>query len=312
MGSIVLAYDLGGTKVEVGVVNEKGEVLDVCREPVVIDQGKEAVIRQLGDLGNRYLSTHPEIEQVGVASAGPLDPIEGVLLDPTNFTSKEGSWGKVPLGSLLSERLQKPVYLENDAAAAMLAEHWIGAARDHKNAMILTLGTGLGTGVVCNGELLRAGRNLHTEAGHMIIDYNASDAACGCGNTGCAEAFLSGRNFSRRNRKRFGDDPTIGAKEMADLARKGDARALLAFEEYAEMMATALHNYVMMFCPEIFVFTGSFAAASDLFLDSARDLLEARLIRRREGVDLMPKLVLSELSNHAGLIGAARVAFVRR
>jgi glucokinase len=304
----VLAYDLGGTKVSVGIVNARGKVLEETRVPVLIEEGKEAVIEQLTELGKRLLETHRGIHRVGIASAGPLDPHKGLLLDPTNFTSAKGTWGVTPLTRILSRKLKKPVALENDAAAAMLAEHWIGAARGYDNAMILTLGTGLGTGIISNGKAVRAGRELHPEAGHLIIRSGDDSAPCGCGNLGCAEAFLSGRAFSRRARARFGN-PDLNAKDIADLARKGDPRALAAFEEYAELMAVAIHNYAVIYAPEIVVFTGSFAESCDLFMPSTKRHLERLLTRRRIGVDLMPKLAVSKLANQAGLIGGAFVAF---
>ncbi len=306
----VLAYDLGGTKVAAGVVTREGKIIEEIRQPVVLEQGKAAVIRQLADLGKDLIRRHKGIYRVGVASAGPLDPIKGLLLDPTNFASSAGTWGRVNLPGLLRKPLGKPVFLENDAAAAILAEHWIGRAKGYDNAMILTLGTGLGTGIICNGELVRGGHSFHPEAGHLILRQNDDSAPCGCGNLGCAEAFLSGRNFSRRARVRFGN-ANLTAKDITELARKRDPRALAAFEEYSVLMATAIHNYVVIYCPEIIVFTGSFAAAADLFLKSTRSHLTHLLARRRVGVDLLPKLVVSSLENQAGIIGAAYVAFNR-
>lgn len=309
----VLAYDLGGTKVAVGVVNEKGKILNSVRVPALVDQGKEAVIRQLGDLGLELLQEYPKIKQVGIASAGPLDPYKGVLLDPTNFVSYAGTWGKVPLVKILEKRLKKTVILENDAAAAILAEHWVGAARKFNNAMILTLGTGLGTGVICNGELVRAGRRLHTEAGHLILKHGDATAPCGCGNLGCAEAYLSGRSFSHRaNANWLQRSRNFSAKEIAELARAKDLEALSAFEEYAKMMAVAIHNFVVIYAPEIVIFTGSFAEASDLFIESTRTHLENLLARRRIGTDMLPKLMVSKLGNNAGLIGGAYVALFDR
>ncbi len=307
MSHKVLAYDLGGTKVAVGVVNSKGKVLEEIRVPVVIEQGKAAVLRQLSDLGRDLLSRHRGIRKAGIASAGPLDPVKGALLDPTNFASKEGTWGRVPIAAILSKKLGISVKLENDAAAAILAEHWIGAAKNVENAMILTLGTGLGTGIIVNGKLVRAGQNQHTEAGHLILREGDESAPCGCGNLGCAEAFLSGRSFARRSRLRFGDS-NLTAKDIADLARKRDPRAIAAFEEYSRLLATAIHNYAVIYAPEVVIFTGSFAEASDLFLDATKEHLEKLLARRRVGVDLMPKLKISKLNNMAGLIGGAYVA----
>jgi glucokinase len=304
----VLSYDLGGTKIAVGVVDAQGKVLDELRVPARIEDGKKAVFDQLTELGKNFLKKHPGIRKVGVASAGPIDPVTGVLLDPTNFASREGTWGKVPLARILSQRLKKPVALENDAAAAIIAEHWRGAAKGCDNAMILTLGTGLGTGVIANGKLVRAGHHLHTEAGHLILRQGDSSAPCGCGNLGCAEAYLSGRNFGRRIGSRLGN-PGLTAKDIAELARNQDPRALAAFEEYAELMAVAIHNYAVIYAPEIVVFTGSFAEAADLFLPATREHLKKLLARRRIGIDLLPVLKVSKLKNNAGLIGGAWVAF---
>lgn len=306
----VLAFDLGGTKVHVGVVDENGRILCERREAIFAERGKTAVINQLASLGNDYLKQFSEIRHVGLASAGPLDPSRGLLLDPTNISNpleKKKSWGKVHITQILSKKLNRSVTLENDAAAAMLAEHWKGKARGYSNAMILTLGTGLGTGIMCNGKLLRSGRGLHPEAGHIIIKAGDPSAPCGCGNLGCAEAYLSGLSFTRRQRHRF-DQKNIQAKDIADMARLGDSQALLAFKEYAELMAIAITNYVVCYSPEIIIFTGSFAEAADLFIPQTKEHLKDLLKRRRVGVDLLPKLAVSALENKAGLLGGAYVA----
>ena len=303
----VLAYDLGGTKVAVGVVDSKGHVLEEIRVPVAIAQGKAVVLEQLAVLGQSLIAEYPRIERVGIASAGPLDPRTGTLLDPTNFAGPKGRWGKVPLAKLLSKKLKRPVSLENDAAAAMLAERWVGTAQGQDNVMILTLGTGLGTGIIANGNLVRGGRGLHPEAGHVIIHEGDSSAPCGCGNLGCAEAYLSGRSFARRARARFGN-AELTAQDIAEFARKRDPRALAAFDEYAHLMAIAISNYLRIYYPEMVVFTGSFAQAQDLFLPATRDHLK-HLLRWSSPKDKMiPKLKVSTLNNQAGLIGGAYVA----
>jgi len=321
---IVLAYDLGGTKILVGVVNEKGEVLEQIKEPARFAEGKDAVLDQLRRLGRNFLKKYPRIKNVGVASAGPLDPIHGTLLDPVNFVDADGkTWGKVALAKLLGRWLDRPVFLENDAAAAMLAEKWVGAAKKYDNAMILTLGTGLGTSAICNGELVRAGRYLHTEAGHLILRAGDESALCGCGNFGCAEGFLSGNAFARRYIGKYirhlsarpntspNAEVEFTAKKIAEMARQGHPDAKAAFEEYAFLLANAIRSYIVIYSPEILVFTGSFAQASDLFLERAREHLEKLMVRRRVGTDLMPKLGLSALKNEAGLLGGAYVALHR-
>ena len=306
----VLAYDLGGTKVAVGVVNEKGRILAQTRALVAVQKGQNFVIEQLADLGKDFLRKFRGIESIGMASAGPLDPYKGVLLDPTNLVTKGKGWGKVPIASLLEKKLGLRVHLENDAAAAILAEYWVGAARKIPNSVILTLGTGLGIGTLCNGFLERSGRKLHPEASHITINAGDREAPCGCGNYGCMEAYLSGWNFERRMQKHWGR-PSLTGEQIAAMARKGDRKARAAFNEYAELMAYGLQNLVVLYAPEVIVFTGSFAATTGLFLPKTKKILAGLLKRRRVGVDLMPELALSKLHNNAGIIGGAFVALFR-
>lgn len=328
----VLAYDLGGTKIAAGIINSSGKILTSLRVPIVATQEKTAVLNQLVDLGKTVISNAPksrQISRIGIASAGPLHAAKGVLLEPTNLSANQPGWERVPLVSILKQKLKRPVYLENDAAAALLAEHWRGALKRLQNSMILTLGTGLGTAVMIEGKLLRAGRGLHTEAGHLILNAQDSTAPCGCGNLGCAEAYLSGKNFANRfnTRHMHGKNQLLEenliqaqapkstpqrsgatAAEIATRARTGDSEALQAFEEYAFYMAIAIHNYVVIYAPERVVLTGSFANASDLFLNQTENHLKNLLKRRRKGIDMMPQLLISKLQNQAGLLGGAYVA----
>lgn len=309
--TVVLSYDLGGTKVAVGAVDSSGKVLREIRVPVAAKDGKKAFFRQLIDLGNTLLEEFPLIQKIGFASAGPLHPERGVLLDPTNLAPPHENWKNIPFTKILQKAFKLPVILENDAAAAILAERWVGAARHTQNAMILTLGTGLGTGVIANGKLVRAGRGLHTEAGHLILNSDDRTAVCGCGNLGCAEAYLSGNGFAKRAARTL-KIPHITAVQTAEFARDRKSRhhlkAKQCFQDYAMHMATALHNYAVIYAPEIVVLTGSFANASDLFLVNTERALRKLLHRRRNGYDFLPRIEISTLHNQAGLIGGAYVA----
>ena len=324
MSARVLAYDLGGTKIAAAIVSREGKILSKLKTPVASDRQKSSVLRQMTALGRQLLDGmgKKSVLGIGIASAGPLDPGDGVLLDPTNLSGKEHPWGRVPIAKILSKNLGLPSVLENDAAAAILAEQWLGRAKKSDNAMILTLGTGLGTGILCNGQLVRAGRGLHTEGGHLILNWTDTTARCGCGNDGCAEAYLSGTGFAHRFQKLHADivpaitrhSPTgaFDSAAVAHAARQGPpGPARAAFEEYGRILALAIHNYTVVFAPEIVILTGSFAEASDLFLNTARQHLQLLLVRRRKGVDLLPKIVISNLHNDAGVLGGARVAFDR-
>ncbi len=307
MSQKVLSYDLGGTKIAVGVIHRSGRIIDEIRAPAEFHLGKAAVLKKLIELGKNFLDRHPEIQRVGVASAGPLDPIQGLLLSPTNFSTNHDQWKKVPIVRILGAALKRSVHLENDAAAAVLAEHWMGSAKKFQNVMVLTLGTGLGTGVICNGKLVRSGRNLHPEAGHIILNFADQSAPCGCGNLGCAEAYLSGKYFSQRTCIKLRRSGLTG-QEIAELARARNRIALQAFDEYSTLMSIALQNYIRLYTPEIILFTGSFAEASDLFLKATRTKLKAILKNQKGGLQWMPKLALSSLDNRAGLLGGAYIA----
>ncbi len=298
----VLAYDLGGTKLGAAVVNSKGRVFKKILTPL---DKNEHILPVLVRVGKKFLQEFPKISRIGIASAGPLHSEQGRLINPTNMKFQGKLLGQVPIVKFIKKNLGLPTYLENDAAASVLAEHWIGGAQGFSSAMILTLGTGLGTGVMIENKLLRGGRGLHTEAGHLILNAADKTAPCGCGNHGCAEAYLSGKNFGERFYQKYGitKDPI----KIIKLAKNKDKNALLAFQEYAFYFAVALHNYCVTFSPEIVLLTGSFASASDLFLNLAKRELKILLKHRRSFIDQMPQIKLAQLKNAAGLMGGAFV-----
>lgn len=308
--SLALAYDLGGTKLAVGVVDKDGRMLAYDKRPIEVSRGLDAVLDQIQSTADQFRSQFPQIDRAGIASAGPLDPFSGLLLDPTNFITEGKSWGAVPLVEKAQERLGLPVKLENDAAAAVLAEYWVGEASRTQNMMVVTLGTGVGVGVMTNGQLLRSGRQLHPEASHIPLNYTDETAPCGCGLYGCIEAYVSGRNFTARMAKEW-NEPGLTGETLVKKARENDKKALEAFDRYAHWMAMSLNAFVVLFSPEVIVLAGGFAEASDLFLPQTQPLLEKFLERRRVGVDLLPRVCTSSLKNELGILGAAHVAFHR-
>jgi glucokinase len=305
---ICLALDLGGTKLELAVVNADGEILTVRKEILNLELGKEKVIAQMARWGLDLIRDYPAVESVGISSCGPLDPKNGLLLDATNLLTEGKGWGIVPLRDILQEKFGRPTYLDNDAACCVLAERWlgIGRRRDCENLMVLTLGTGLGTGIICNGQLFRSGRFRHPEAGHTIIAYNDESHPWSCGVNGDSEAFLSGMHFTKSYNEKHKLNWT--AKEITARARSGDPNAYAAFVSYARVMAATLHNYCVIFCPEWIVFSGSFAEAFDIFAPLVRKELATLLVRRQ---DIIPELCVSNLENHSCLLGAASLCFPR-
>jgi predicted NBD/HSP70 family sugar kinase len=216
-------------------------------------------------------------------------------------------WGAFSIVDALNRRTGLSWQLENDAAAAVRAEAWQGESRSVSNHITLTLGTGLGVGVWLNGKLLRSGRFLHPEAGHIIIEYKEKEVLCGCGNYGCAEAYLSGVNFSRWVSERWGE--SLNGEDLVARARAGDQKAKTEFEGYARRLAVYLSSLVVLFCPERVVLSGGFSHSADLFLPQTQVELEKLLSTRREGVDLLPTLAVSKFQDEAGVLGAAQLAF---
>jgi glucokinase len=302
-----LAFDLGGTKLAAAVIDESGQILDIVRAKVDLSGGPSSLINQFYALGAPFIKTH-KLKMAVIASAGPLNPVTGVLLNPTNLKTNGQRWGDVPLTQLVEKKLKIKTKLENDAAAATLAEYWIGVGKGSDNILSITLGTGLGVGIITNGKLVRSGRNLHTEGGHIILDYQDKDWLCGCGNYGCAEAFLSGVNFTKHLAEIY-KDPALDGHKLVELARKGDQKTLNEFKSYGLRLAAFLYSHIVLFSPEKIIISGGFSHSADLFLPVTTKKLEVLLATRRTGIDMMPQILISKFRDEAGLLGAAYVAF---
>ncbi len=305
----VIAIDLGGTKVLVGVVDPEGQVKDVQRESIELDHGPVGVLNQLARIILQLKQTHPDVSAVGLASAGPLNPEMGCWLDPTNLRLQgEKHWGEFFIAPLLQEKVNLPVFLENDAAAAARAEQWLGEGKGCAHFVLLTLGTGLGVGVIVNNQLVRSGRGLHPEVGHVFLHAGDKTAPCGCGNFGCAEAYLSGTNFTRRWSYEW-REPNLTGEILVHKAKKGEQKYLKAFNDYSERLAQLVSTLVVLYAPEKVILSGGFSSASDLFLPQTREKLHLLLASRRVGIDLMPELLTSSLGGNSGLLGGAHLAF---
>ncbi len=303
--------DLGGTKLLGGLVSSEGEVRDVRKVPVHQAEGPAGLLEQIADLANSLVKNtdigDSLVTCACLASAGPLDPVTGHWLSPTNMTSDGQHWGVIPVVEELNRLTSLRWSLENDAAAAVSAEVWLGEGRGCHNVISVTLGTGVGVGVWANGTLLRAGRHLHTELGHMIIEASKKEVRCGCGNYGCAEAYLSGVNFTRWLQEKWNESGLTG-KGLVERARSGEVKARDEFVAYGDRLALFLRNLAVCFAPEKIILSGGFSHAHELFLSQTQKTLEDLLGGWRTGVDLMPKLYISRFQEEMGLLGAARIA----
>lgn len=305
---VILSYDLGGTKLRAALINSRGRILAHETERVNQSAGFKGLIELFGELRDKLPPA--KFRSVSVASAGPLHPAKGVLLDPTNFFTDRKSWGVVSLVKPLERLFKKPVYLENDAAAAVLGERWRGGHGRGENLVVMTLGTGVGVGVIANGELVRAGRGLHPEGGHIPLNVFDRARPCGCGAYGCVEAYLAGSHFARRMSETVGRRLT--GREVVALADAGDERVLEGFKEYGRHLAMAVRTLGVLFAPEKVVLAGGFSHASRFFLEETERELPLQMERYRAGIDLLPKVRVSKLQDDAGILGAAWVALQKK
>ncbi|NQZ01139.1 MAG: ROK family protein [Bdellovibrionales bacterium] len=305
--STVLAIDVGGTKTAAAAVNAEGKILKRAQVQTTLADGPDSFIENICSVASSILDGH-DCSSIGIASAGPLDPINGLLINPTNLKSEDGKpWGNISIVEPIQRELQKPVILENDAACAVLAEDWIGAGQHKQSTLVMTLGTGVGIGVISNNKLVRLRNSFHPEASHFSLNFTDKLAKCGCGNYGCVEAYLGGKNFVSYCNKRWGIQAKDGL-ELKALAQNNDPKALEAFNFYSEAMAQALTAYAVLFAPEVVVFSGGFSHNFEFFYDKTNSLLKDLLKDRREGLDFLPEICVSEMQEDAGLLGAARVA----
>ena len=304
MAERVLAIDIGGSKIAMAMVDRQGVISQHKRENTNTAAGAAALIQQLCQM----ISNYSDYQMISIGSAGPLDPQSGTLLDPTNFFTDSQSWGEVQLVKPLRDHFQCKVILDNDAAVCARGEALWGNARTCDNFMVVTLGTGVGVGVISNGQLVRSGRNLHPEASHIPLNRWDLEAICGCGWRGCIESYLSGINFSKRLSKKMGQ--TLSGEDVLRLAKNQDSQVLKAFDDYAAWFAESVASWVVLFSPEKVILAGGFAEAHTYFLEKSNDILKDLLERRRVGVDLLPQLSVSALKENLGVLGAAANGFL--
>jgi glucokinase len=296
------AVDIGGTKIAVGMVDDHGRVLAKTQKPTDPERysvSVEEVTRMLREMARE---AGAEISGIGIGSTGPVDPIRGEFGD-VDFLP--GWRGKNPVNDL-ARIFNVRVALENDGDAAALAEAGWGAGRNRKRLIYVTIGTGIGGGMIFDGQLYRGVDGAHPEMGHQVIDLVGQP--CSCGLRGCWEALAAGPAmaalFKAQAPADYPNRESITARRICELAQQGDAIARKATDQEADYLAIGLANLINLFTPDVIVLSGSVMKSAGLFMDRIRAVI-------RSGCRFVPaektELTLASLGDDTNLIGAARV-----
>lgn len=309
-----IGIDLGGTNIAIGLVDEDGNILYKDSTPTGVGRPFEVIMRDMGELALRVVkdSGHDmsEIGGVGIGSPGVANDETGELVFSNNLY-----WHNVPMRSELHKYIPEnlPIHIDNDANVAGLAEFAAGVSKGVKNSVFLTLGTGVGSGLVIDGKIVAGSHHVGAELGHMCIVVDGEQ--CSCGNKGCWERYTSatalinrGREAAEANpdcliaKKCGGDLDKIDAKIVIDSAREGDPEAKRIFDNYINYLAVGIINIINILDPEVIAIGGGVAKAGDFLLDALRKRYQEIIFYKD-----MPyaRIELAVLGNDAGIIGAA-------
>ncbi len=309
---LAIGVDVGGTKVAAGVVDDDGHVIEKLKRDTPAGSPDDTVGVIAGVV--RELLDRHSVEAVGIGAAGFVDEARASVLFAPNL-----AWRDEPVKKLVEDRIGRPVVVENDANAAAWAETKLGAARGHEHVLLITVGTGIGAGVVLDGRLYRGRFGLAGEPGHYRVV--PAGRICGCGNRGCWEQYASGsalvaeaREFARRSPEAAvrlltlggGSPDGIDGPAVTEAAREGDPAAVRCFEIVGEWLGAGLADLSAILDPGCFVIGGGVSDAGELLLGPARAAYEHGLTGRLHRS--FAEIRLAELGPEAGLIGAADLA----
>jgi glucokinase len=308
--ALAIGLDVGGTKIAAGVVSARGELLDRIAQPTPPPGSGDTLslmLRLVQQLRQRY----PEVQAVGAGAAGLVDWPDGhVRWAPNN------SYRDLPLRAILSAETGLPAVVDNDANAAAWAEACLGAGAGRRDLLVLTVGTGIGAGLILGGRLHRGATGIGGEAGHIIVDPGGP--RCGCGSTGCLEALGSGGALSRAGQEAAWRDPDGPLARLAggpgqvtgeivfQAARDGDAIALALFAKAGYWLGVGIASLASLLDSELVVIGGGLSAAGDLLLGPARSAFERFVFARDHRT--LPPIVAARLGPEAGIVGAALLA----
>lgn len=312
---IAIGIDIGGMSIKGAAVDSEGHVYDKFNMPFIKGEPGESTIRKLASLVKDYIaSQHLEgkIAGIGIGSPGTLDVDRGVV----NYANNLG-WNNLPVADLMQETLPYPVRLTNDANAAALGEAKFGAGKEYETVIMLTLGTGVGGGIIINGKLYEGNQGKGGELGHVVVEVDGEQ--CSCGRKGCLEAYASATALIRETKKAMyankrslmwkisPEIELVGGKVVFQGAAQGDKSAIKVLNNYIKYLGEGILNYCNIFRPNVVVLSGGIANAGEALFDPLNKYLKERDYGYKATPEV--KVVPAELGYDSGKIGAAALFF---
>lgn len=307
--------DLGGTNIKAGIVDENQKILVEDSVPTRVERPYQEIIKDMADLVknllNKIHATELELSGVGVGSPGTVDAANGVVLYSNNF-----DWDNVPLAAELGKYFTCPIKVSNDANCAALGEVKAGAAKQIKNAILLTLGTGVGGGVIIDGQVFEGAHAGGAELGHTSLIFGGE--LCTCGRRGCVEAYVSATGLIREAKRAAEKDPQSVMNELCkgdlsnmngkipfDAAEQKDPAGMKVVNDYITYLGESIANYVNIFRPDVILLSGGICNQKEKLTEPLTEYIKTKCFGGEKA--FIPEVRCAILGNSVGIIGAANL-----
>ncbi|MEG2950136.1 MAG: ROK family protein [Clostridia bacterium] len=309
---VYIGIDVGGTGIKIGIVNESGQILTQGETPTLVGRPYEAIIRDMGNCALEVLAqsgyTVSDVQAVGVGIPGIADINTGMVIFCTNM-----GWKDVPLRAELQKYINKPVFIDNDATVAGFAESVCGVSAGCHSSVFITLGTGVGGGIVIDGRPWSGFHGVGSEIGHIPMDIGGEP--CSCGNYGCLERYCSATAVIRMGKQMVlqhpdsmmydlcgGDVSKLTAKMVFDAANENDDVAMKVFNHYVDYLCKAIYTIITFLDPEMIVLGGGLSKAGGFLVNAVRERIPRYLLFKTLPYS---RIEIARLGADAGMIGAA-------
>ena len=307
-----VGIDLGGTNIAVGVVDDNYEIVSYITVPTEAQRSAEAVVATMAQAVHAALEQAKIKEEdclsLGVGAPGTCDVKNGVV-----YRSYSMNWTNLPLAQMLGKYFSIPVFVDNDANCAALAEVKAGAAKGKENIVLVTLGTGIGSGIVLGGRIYSGLKGNGAEMGHMMLHLEGTEV-CFCGRKGCWDSFASATALVHQAEAAVAANPEsalsrvekIDGKSVFDAADNGDEVAQAVIDRYCQYLAIGISNIVNALAPEMILVGGGISRQGDRILEPVRKYVAENCFDKRP--EALPEIVAAQMGNEAGIVGAAALS----